>query len=82
MSEISFTQKQRQEIIDALQRYFEDELEFDLGQFDADFLLDFITKKIGPAFYNQGIRDAQQVLDLKLADINDELYQIEKDDMV
>lgn len=82
MSEISFTQKQRQEIIDALQRYFEDELEFDLGQFDADFLLDFISKQIGPAFYNKGVRDAQQVVELKLADINDELYQIEKDDTV
>lgn len=79
MNEISFTVKQKQEIIYALQRYFEDELDFELGQFDADFMLDFISKKIGPAFYNQGVRDAQNVLDLKLADINDELYQIEKE---
>ncbi|WED29239.1 DUF2164 domain-containing protein [Vibrio sp. DW001] len=79
MNEITFSAKQKQEIIYALQRYFEDELDFELGQFDADFLLDFISKKIGPAFYNQGVRDAQNVLDLKLADINDELYQIEKE---
>ncbi|UGA57125.1 DUF2164 domain-containing protein [Vibrio sp. VB16] len=79
MNEITFSAKQKQEIIYALQRYVEDELDFELGQFDADFLLDFISKKIGPAFYNQGVRDAQNVLDHKLADINDELYQIEKE---
>lgn len=80
MNEISFTPKQRQVIVDALQRYCADELDFDLGQFDADFLLDFISTTIGPSFYNQGVRDAQQVLELKLADISDALYQIEKDD--
>ncbi|MDV7103489.1 DUF2164 domain-containing protein [Vibrio sp. TH_r3] len=79
MNEISFTDKQKQEIVFALQKYFEDELDFELEQFDADFLLDFIASKIGPAFYNQGVRDAQKILDTKLLDINDELYQIEKE---
>jgi uncharacterized protein (DUF2164 family) len=79
MSDITFSAKQKQEILYALQRYFEDELDQELGQFDADFLLDFICSKIGPAFYNQGIRDAQSVLDSKMLDINDELYQIEKE---
>lgn len=78
MTDISFSSKQKQEILHALQRYFEDELETELGQFDADFLLDFISKKIGPAFYNQGVKDAQKVLEEKMLYINDELYQIEK----
>lgn len=81
MSDIKFTPKQKQEILYALQRYFDDELEMELGQFDADFLLDFIIKNIGPTFYNQGVRDAQQVLESKVLDINDELYQIEKESL-
>ena len=79
MSEIKFSPKQRESIIALLQNYFEDELDTELGQFDADFLLDFISAKIGPAFYNQGVRDAQSVIDRKVMDISDELYQIEKE---
>jgi uncharacterized protein (DUF2164 family) len=63
----------------ALQAYFDDELEVELGQFDADFLLDFISKKIGPSFYNQGVKDAQLIIEKKVLDISDELYLIEKE---
>ncbi|GLO63720.1 hypothetical protein MACH09_42280 [Vibrio sp. MACH09] len=79
MSEMSFTSKQRQDILLELQRFFEDELDMELGQFDADFLFDFVSKKMGPVFYNQGVRDAQKVIDAKILDISDELYQIEKE---
>ncbi len=79
MSEIKFSTKQRGDIVAELQNYFENELEIELGQFDADFLLDFISKKLGPVFYNQGVRDAQKLIENKVLDISDELYQIEKE---
>ena len=79
MSDIKFSSKQREVIINLLQKYLEEELDMEIGQFDADFLLDFISSKIGPAFYNQGVRDAQEVIDRKVMDISDELYQIEKE---
>ena len=42
-----------------LKQYFVKELDYELGQFQAQFLLDFISQEMGAYFYNQGVRDAQ-----------------------
>ncbi|EEX94030.1 hypothetical protein VIOR3934_08526 [Vibrio orientalis CIP 102891 = ATCC 33934] len=78
MSKIEFTSQQKQAMSRELQRYLEDELDVEIGQFDADFLLDFITNKFGPAFYNQGLSDAETIMQRKIVDIADELYEIEQ----
>ncbi|UPQ89877.1 DUF2164 domain-containing protein [Vibrio sinaloensis] len=78
MSKIEFTSQQKQAMSSALQRYLEDELDIEIGQFDADFMFDFIVTKFGPAFYNKGLTDAQTVFQRKMVDISDELYEIEQ----
>jgi uncharacterized protein (DUF2164 family) len=78
MSEIKFSSEQKTLLIQKLQQYFSNELEQELAQFDADFLLDFFTKEMGNHFYNQGIYDAQRLLSEKLDYITDEMYQLEK----
>ncbi|MEZ8105902.1 DUF2164 domain-containing protein [Vibrio cortegadensis] len=78
MTEIVLEPKTKQSMVAALQRYFEEELDSELGQFDGEFLLDFLSKKLGPVYYNQGIADAQKVMERKIMDISDELYEIEK----
>jgi len=50
----------------------------ELGQFDTEFLVDFISKKFGAVYYNKGIEDAQKVMERKMLDISDELYEIEQ----
>ncbi|WJG23848.1 DUF2164 domain-containing protein [Vibrio furnissii] len=79
MSDVSFTQQQREALALALQQFCADELDVELEQFDAWFLLDFVTNKIGPLYYNKGLADAQSVMERKMLDIADELYQIEKE---
>ena len=59
MREIKFTKQERDSIVVKLLRYFEDELDQELGQFDGEFLLDFLIKALGPHFYNRGLLDAQ-----------------------
>ena len=61
-----------------IQCYFNDELDQELGQFDADFLLDFISKDIGSYFYNRGIYDAQQIMSERVEQITDAIYQLEQ----
>ncbi len=78
MNEIEFTLQQKEQLTQALQKYCSDELDIELEQFDALFLLEFVTNKIGPVFYNKGLFDAQSVFERKILDIADELYQIEK----
>ena len=78
MSKIEFTSQQKQAMSNALKGYLEDALDVEIGQFDADFLFDFIVDKFAPAFYNKGLSDAQTVMQRKMMDIADELYEIEQ----
>ncbi|SEG02586.1 Uncharacterized conserved protein, DUF2164 family [Vibrio hangzhouensis] len=70
----------REQLISELQKYFMDELDYELGQFDGEFLLDFLSKKLAPAYYNKGLEDAKAVLERRLTDITEELYEIEMPD--
>lgn len=78
MSEIKFTQEEKDLIAKKIQTYFNDELDSEIGQFDAIFLLDFFAKEVGGLFYNRGLYDAQAVLDERLGSISDGIYELEK----
>jgi len=82
MSEIQIDPKRKQALVEALQDYLQDELEVEIGQFDAEFLFDFIINKFGPDFYNQGLSDALKVFERRMMDVGDELYEIEKPEQV
>lgn len=78
MSKIEFSASQKRTMSGDLQKYLESEFDVEIGQFDAEFLFDHICKNFGPAFYNKGLQDAQAIMESRLADIGDEIYQIEK----
>ena len=61
-----------------LSRYLKDELELEVKGFDAVFLTDFITERLGPLFYNQGLYDAQAILSKKADEIGEAILAIEK----
>ncbi len=78
MADIKFTREEKQAIGNKIQSYFQEELDQELGQFDAEFLLDFFAKEIGPYFYNRGLHDAQTVLEERMEHFREALYEIEK----
>ena len=78
MSKINFDTEQKKRIVQKIQLYFNDELDQEIGSFDAEFLLDFFSDNIGPLYYNQGLLDAETVINKKLEDISEALYEIEK----
>lgn len=78
MAKIEMDPQLRDMAIQKLQAYFESELDRDLGQFEADFLLDFIADTLGSVFYNQGLYDAQAVLDKQFETLNDAILSLEK----
>ncbi len=61
-----------------MQQYFNNELNQTLGQFDAEFLLDFFSDDVGSFYYNRGLLDAQAVLHEKAEHIADAIYALEK----
>ncbi|SIS58651.1 DUF2164 domain-containing protein [Neptunomonas antarctica] len=78
MPAIEFPAEQKDAIVHKIQRYFLDELDQEVGQFDAQFLLDFFSKEMGSYYYNQGLHDAQAVLEKQLETIADAIYEIEQ----
>lgn len=77
MSPIQFSQAEKSLLIDKLQRYFSRELDQELEQFDADFLLDFFTKELGAIYYNRGLFDAQTLMSEKLELIAEQIVELE-----
>ena len=78
MSEIKFSKDEIEIIAKRIQRYFNEELEHEIGQFEAQFLLDFFTEEIGPYFYNRGLCDARTVLENRMESISEAIYDLEK----
>lgn len=78
MKDMAFTSDQKAQMTLALQRYFEAELEQELGRFEAEFLLDFIAEQLGPHFYNKGVADAHAVMAQQMEGITDALYALER----
>lgn len=79
MSQIKFEENVRSSLIQELQNYFEQELDRELGQFEADFLLDFIGEKLGGYFYNQGLDDAKAQLFNSMDNIYESIEVLSKD---
>lgn len=79
MSEITFNSDEKANLVKKLQQYVANELGVEIGQFDGEFLLDFINVEMGHHFYNQGVRDARAVFDSRLETIDEDLYGILKD---
>lgn len=78
MTNITFSKEEKALIVRKIKLYFSEELKQQIGQFDAEFLLDFISAELGAYYYNRGLYDAQAALSEKLEDIQDAIYQLEK----
>ncbi|WP_372883094.1 DUF2164 domain-containing protein [Psychromonas sp.] len=78
MANIKFTREQTAILVGEIQKYFDKELGQEIGDFDAEFLLDFFSEKIGGYYYNQGLNDARALLDAKLDTITESFYELEK----
>ena len=78
MANIKFTKQEKEQLITKIQHYFVRELDQELEQFDADFLLDFISQEMGSYFYNRGLYDAQNLIENKITDLSEAIYQLEQ----
>ncbi|WP_028117228.1 DUF2164 domain-containing protein [Ferrimonas senticii] len=78
MDKLNLSRPQTEQLAQAIQHYCQQEFEVDLGQFEAEFLLQFVVDKVAPEIYNQALLDAQALLENRVNDWRDDLYQIEK----
>ncbi|HCG8420195.1 TPA: DUF2164 domain-containing protein [Vibrio parahaemolyticus] len=76
---IKLERAQKETLASAIQDYMQDELRIEIGQFDSEFLIDFITDKLGAVYYNKGVEDAKAVIERRMLEMSDELYEIEQE---
>jgi len=79
LQEIKLEDSVKTELVAKLQKYFENELQQEIGSFDAEFLLDFFAKEAGGYYYNQGLADALKSFELKMEDVSEVIYQLERE---
>jgi uncharacterized protein (DUF2164 family) len=59
---ITLSKDRRNEMIAEIKGYFSRDREEEIGDLAAGLLLDFITEKLAPGFYNQGVDDSYRYI--------------------
>jgi uncharacterized protein (DUF2164 family) len=74
MTPVDLPKQVRADAIASIQRYFVENMPEPLGNLGAGLLLNFFLEELGPLIYNQAIKDAQQRVQQRIADLEGELY--------
>jgi uncharacterized protein (DUF2164 family) len=66
-----------QKLKPSLKRFFEDELEVDLGDMKAQLVIDYLLKEVAPLVYNVAIKDAETFMAERMLDLEGSCYEKE-----
>ena len=72
---LELTPQDFEQIIPSLQKYFREELDQELSEMKARFLLEYFQKEIAPLAYNKGVKDAEQYFRTKTEDLTGVCYE-------
>lgn len=74
---IELSKEDRAQAIVSIERYFRENMEEPIGNMAAGALLTFVLEEIGPSLYNKGVHDAQERLQIRVAELDFEVYEAE-----
>ena len=69
---------EKEQMVGKIKTYFRDNLDQEIGGFDAEFLLDFFFREFGGYLYNRGLHDAHTIFSSKVEELADAVYALEK----
>jgi len=78
LNKLSFSRDQKEIIVEKIKAYFGDQLDHEIGGFEAEFLLEFFANEIGPFFYNQGLADAESLFSVNAQELSYQIQELEK----
>lgn len=78
MADIELTSEERAHLTRQIQEHVREELDHEIGNMEAGFLLDRLSEALGVTFYNKGVRDAAALFARRADDLADEFYALEK----
>ena len=67
---LSLPDAAKKQSIASIKRYFEEELDQDIGELKAALVLEFIMKEIAPSIHNGAIDGAQKFLQASVTDLD------------
>ncbi len=70
---LELSAERRDELIKRLRAAYSDEFDESLSDFRAEALLDLVLKSVGPAVYNQAVKDTQAFIQSRLDDLDGEV---------
>lgn len=78
MSELKLDKDSRTRLAGQIRRYLDDELEIEIGNMDAEALIDYLSTRLGASFYNLGLKDGQALVSRRMDDLVEDFYGLEK----
>ena len=73
--EIELDKDTKNSVLASLQRYAREELEVELSEMRAGFLLEYIQSEIAPLAYNKGVKDAESYFRDRVEELPATCYQ-------
>lgn len=78
MVPLKIAREDKSKIISRIKNYFDAERGETIGDLAAEQLLDFVAAEIEPHIYNIALFDARQILNERFAQLEDDLYILER----
>ena len=75
---IKLSDERREQLIFVTRRFFAEEFDREVSDFQAARLIDFFIRSLGAPVYNQAIQDARAAVQSKLDDLEGEFYEPEE----
>ena len=72
---IELDKQETKEVVLSLQHYFRRELDQEISEMRAKFLLDYMLEEIAPFAYNKGVKDAETYFRGKLEDLSGTCFE-------
>jgi uncharacterized protein (DUF2164 family) len=66
---IELTKQQTEDVVHSLRKYFREELDQEIPEMRARFLLEYVLKEIAPFAYNKGVKDVESRLRATIEDL-------------
>ena len=74
---IEISKESRADAVESIKRYFRENMEDNIGDLAANGLLDYFLQELGPVAYNKAVADVQERLQMRVTDLNGEVYENE-----
>ena len=77
LTRIKLSDERKQRLLEGLVKLYYNEFDEDLSEFQAERVLDYFVRALGPQVYNQAITDARTFMAGKLEDLDVEFREVE-----